>query len=400
MTLPAPQQRAPHQYRLVETAKDLQKVISAVLEVEQYAIDTEFHREHTYYPSLALIQMAYGDQLVLIDPLKVDVSPLSQVFETDVLAVVHACSQDLEVLKYATGSIPLRVFDTQVAAAFLGYKTPSLAALHHEFLGVTLPKASQLTNWLNRPLKEAQIKYAASDVELLLDIAGVISSQLRALGRLGWAECECELIRSRGYNQRDPQTAWLRIKQARNLKNAALARTQALAQWREQSAQNADVPVRHILPDLAVISLSQQPPSDARNVTKARGLERRGVSMAYAQEIVEVLRGAGELPRPYDHPKTHINSKIHRPAVALISAWMNQFAKDIRIDTAMIGSRSDIEDFVRDPKVGRLSKGWRYDLVSQPILQLLEGDAALAFDGEGRIVVERRSFQPLLSDIV
>ena len=130
-------------YRIVDTDEQLDEVVDQLLDTDRYAIDTEFHRERTYYPQLALIQIAWPGDLVLIDPIAVDPEPLAEVFRsTDVEAVLHACSQDLEVLELVAGAAPSRIFDTQIAAAFVGMRTPSLASLHDQLLGLKLPKAS------------------------------------------------------------------------------------------------------------------------------------------------------------------------------------------------------------------------------------------------------------------
>ena len=118
-------------YRIIDRQDDLDPVVDALLGQPRYALDTEFHRERTYWPKVALVQIAWPGDLVLIDPLSVDLSPLRAVMESDALAVLHAASQDLEVLELATGAVPQRLFDTQIAAGFVGMSTPSLASTTH-----------------------------------------------------------------------------------------------------------------------------------------------------------------------------------------------------------------------------------------------------------------------------
>jgi len=178
---------APH--RFVDTEAELAWVVEQLLVQPRYALDTEFHRERTYWPKVALVQIAWPGELVLIDPLAVDLAPLRALMDSDALAVLHAASQDLEVLELATGAVPRRLFDTQIAAGFLGMSTPSLASLHERELGVQLPKGNRLTDWLERPLKPAQKEYAAADVERLLDEAPTLrcrylGSQAKLSGEL------------------------------------------------------------------------------------------------------------------------------------------------------------------------------------------------------------------------
>ncbi len=384
-------------YRIVDSERDLDDVVDQLLDTDRYAIDTEFHRERTYYPQLALIQIAWPGDLVLIDPIAVDPEPLAEVFRSEVEAVLHACSQDLEVLELATGAAPAYIFDTQIAAAFVGMRTPSLASLHDQLLGLKLPKANRLTDWLRRPLDEAQQSYAASDVDNLLEIQDLLIEQLEANGRLGWAEDECELARMKGLSIREPQDAWLRIKEARSLGARARTAAQALAAWRERSAQDRNIPVRHVLPDLAIVALAQKAPSTVADVSRTRGLERRSVSKRDAAEIVEVIAASKDLEPPEAQARKSSGGPDLRPAVTLIAAWMSQYADDMNLDPAMLGSRGDIEDFVRSGE-SRLAHGWRHDLAGSPIRSLLAGDAAVAFDGDGRVIVEKRSHEPIESD--
>lgn len=386
------------EHDLIVDDEALADVIQDLLGQERFAIDTEFHRERTYFPQLALIQIAWPDNLVLIDPLAVDVAPLAQVLSGSGTAVLHAASQDLEVLELATGAAPARMFDTQIAAAFIGMRTPSLASLHDHFLGLKLPKANRLTDWLARPLEQEQLTYAASDVANLLEIQDRLLSELDSLDRLAWAENECELVRQRGVSIRDPEVAWLRIKEARSLGQRARTAAREIAKWRELKAQERDIPVRHVLPDLGVVALAQKPPSRPEDVSKTRGLERRSVSKRDAAELVEVIKASVDMPPPESRPRRNSGGPDLRPAVTLIAAWMAQFADDVRLDPAMLGSRADIEEFVRGGD-SRLRHGWRNDLVGKPMTALLAGDAAVAFDGDGRVVVERRSYEPVDGDL-
>lgn len=379
-------------YRVVDSPDALDEVVDSLLSADRYAIDTEFHRERTYYPQLALVQIAWDDDLVLIDPLAVDPTPLADLFTSDVEAVLHACSQDLEVLEQATGAAPARIFDTQIAAAFVGMRTPSLASLHDQLLGVKLAKANRLTDWLRRPLDDAQLAYAASDVERLLEIQDILCDRLEDNGRIAWADDECELVRVKGLTVRNPEDAWRRIKEARSLGARARTAARELAAWRERTAQERNIPVRHVLPDLGVVALAQKAPTNPADVGKTRGLERRGVSKRDAAEIVEVIAAAKDMEPPKAQPRRSSGGPDLRPAVTLIAAWMSQYADDLNLDPAMLGSRSDIEEFVRSGE-SRLAHGWRHDLAGAAIRALLAGEAAVAFDGDGRVVVEKRSHE-------
>ncbi len=160
-----------HPHRWVDQQDDFEAVIDALLLEERYAIDTEFHRERTYFPTLALVQLGWGDdELVLVDPKAVDITALARLFDSDVEAVFHAAQQDLDVLTHAVGVVPKEFFDTQIAGGFVGYGTPSLVSLLSGEVGVSPPKGDRLTDWLRRPLTDAQRDYAAADVAYLLEV--------------------------------------------------------------------------------------------------------------------------------------------------------------------------------------------------------------------------------------
>lgn len=171
---------------VIESTEEFQAFVDRT-RGKDYAIDTEFHRERSYFPRVALIQINNGSEIALIDPLAVDPEPLADLLLSDGVAVVHAASQDLEVFQHWAGVVPREIFDTQLAAGFTGMSTPSLAALHDRVLHISLPKTSRLTDWLARPLSAEQLDYAASDVLHLLELRDRLVEELTARGRLQWA---------------------------------------------------------------------------------------------------------------------------------------------------------------------------------------------------------------------
>ncbi len=188
-------------HRWIDRQADFDDLVQTLLEAPRYALDTEFHRERTYFPKLALVQVAWrtpdGQELALIDPLAVDVTPFGKLFSSDALCVIHAAQQDLDVLTHAVGSVPARMFDTQLAAGFVGYGTPSLVSLLQGEIGISPPKGDRLTDWLRRPLSDSQRQYAAVDVEYLLEVHERLVAQLAEVGRIAWAEDACEELRTR-----------------------------------------------------------------------------------------------------------------------------------------------------------------------------------------------------------
>jgi ribonuclease D len=368
----------------------LKQLIPEILDQPLYAVDTEFHRERTYYPKVALVQINWGAGMVLIDPLVVSLAPLAEVLDGPGTAVMHASSQDLEVMTRACDTLPTTLFDTQVAAGFTGLRSPSLAALHDKLMGIRLPKGDRLTDWLRRPLIDAQLEYAASDVRYLLDIHRLLETDLAARGRLQWAEDECAEALARGQVQRDPETAWLRIKETRHLGKRSRGVAQAVAEWREQRAREVDQPPRFILPDLGVVGVAQRPPKSVDDLRKLRGVDDRHVRGALGEELLKIVSVGLERDVEMPHrPSNRVLMEHLRPAVTMVSAWLTQHAQDIEIDPALLGTRADIEAVLRGDEDARLSTGWRAEHVGVPIQRLVKGEAALAFD-DGRLLLEDR----------
>ncbi len=377
------------EYRWIDRQVDFDDVVSILIGQSRYALDTEFHRERTYYPKLALVQVAWrtadGQQVALIDPLAVDVAPFDRLFASESLCVIHAAQQDLDVLTHAVGSVPTRMFDTQLAAGFLGYGTPSLVSLLQGEIGVTPAKGDRLTDWLRRPLTDSQCQYAAVDVEYLLEVHERLVAQLADVDRLGWADDACEELRTRPTSGSAPDDAWLQLKDARSLRPSARAVAQSVAGWRERRAMRTDIPVRQVLPDLAILGIAQRAPSTAKELAQARGVDERHSRGGLAEEILEAVKAAKGVPAPAPPPSADDLDRSMRPAVTLVSAWVAQLARDERLDPALFATRSDIVSFLRGDDDARLATGWRNVLVGDGIRRLVAGEAGLTFDGQGRL---------------
>lgn len=360
-----------------------ESIVDELCAEPRYAIDTEFHRERTYYPKLALVQIGWGGRIVLIDPLAVDVRSLRRLFASPSIAVFHAAQQDLDVLTHVCGAVPEFMFDTQIAAGFIGYSTPSLASLLQGELNVNASKGDRLTDWLRRPLTAEQQQYAANDVAHLLELHDRLIASLVGRGRLEWAAEACEELRTRPAGAIDPEQAWLRLKDVRVLKAKARGVAQAVAAWRERRAAQADVPPRQILPDLAVLGISQKHPTTVAELSHARGVDERHSRGALGNEIVAAVKDG--LGRDVSLPASDGDDldRALRPAVTLVSAWVGEVARTEKIDATLLATRNDLVSLLRGDPAARLANGWRHELLGDGIRRLVEGRAALTFDGRG-----------------
>lgn len=389
------------QPQIITTAEELAWLVEQLGAVPEYGLDTEFHRERTYWPRLALVQVAWrkapGEPptVTLVDPLAVDPGPLGSVLAGPGAMVAHAATQDLEVLLQACHVLPSALFDTQVAAGFLGYGSASLASVAERFLGVRLAKGDRLTDWSRRPLSQSQKSYAAADVAHLLALADAISGQLLTRGRLGWAEEECAALLSRPISPSDPLEAWWKLRDNRHLQGVSRAIAEEVAAWRERKARLLDVQPRMVLPDLALLSIAHSPPSTVTALRETRGIDARHLKGDAEEEIMAaVARGRALPPGELRLAQGEQMNKELRPAVSLASAWVAQLSRDEQVDAALLATRTDVVEFLSGKPGARLGEGWRAALVGVPLSQLANGEASLALDGHGKLLLEERYRSP------
>jgi ribonuclease D len=382
---------APSDYELIEDDASFAVLLDRLEGQERYAIDTEFHRERTYFPHVALVQIADAHGVALVDALTVDLAPFARILDGPALAVMHAARQDMEVLERSCGTVPSRLVDTQLAAGFIGYTSPSLANLLERELRIRAPKADRLTDWLKRPLRPAQLDYAAADVAHLLQLHDVLWERVAEKGRTGWVLDACEELRTETRGPRDPDEAWRRIKELRHLRGSTLAVAQAVAGWREHRAIETDQTPRFVLSDLAVVSVATAAPTSVEELRSLRGVDGRSVKGGMGEDLLAVIAGArGSQPhRAPSQTVPELPGEL-RPAVPLVSAWVSQRARDLELETSLLATRADLEDLLRGVPGARLTQGWRAELVGEPIRRLVEGEATLAFDRSQGLVLEDR----------
>lgn len=355
--------------------------------VDRYALDTEFHRERTYFPQLALVQLRIDDQTAIIDPLSCDVGILADLLGSDAMCVLHAGSQDLEILVRACGTTPRRVYDTQIAAGFLGSSQISLSALVYEVRRISLPKSDRLTDWLQRPLSRNQLEYAASDVEYLFDIHDHQREALSQLGRSDWAEEAFAALIRRSTVEVDLDNAWLKVKDVRSLRGEARGVARALARWREERAMRLDIPVRRVLSDMALVSIAQSKPLKTSQLHACRGVDARQIGGNVASEIVQVVeRGLGEVVVTPEVRRAEVDSR-DRAAIPLILAWVAERARISNLDPAFLATRQDVDDYLVGAAHCRLREGWRADLLLGDLDALRTGRKGLSVDGSGRLTL-------------
>lgn len=263
------------------------------------AIDTEFVRTNTFYPKIGLLQIADHSKCYLVDPLSIqDWSCFTNLLANPGCTfVIHSCGEDLNLLNTTLGQIPLRIFDTQIAAAFLGLGySISYQALVAKLFSIDLPKDETRSDWLNRPLSETQLLYAANDACYLLKIQKVLYQQLIAENKLNWLESECAFLldsSKEAENITNWYSAYASISNAWKLDKQGLQYLQALSYWREDTARKRDKPRYWIAKDVDLFSIAQQMADDSEcTLNKVNSLELSDKRLLgkYADQIYKVLK--------------------------------------------------------------------------------------------------------------
>lgn len=380
-------------HRYIEHSRTLDQAVEMMLNCEVIALDTEFHRERSYFAKLALIQIAAGDEIFLIDPLRVDVTPLGEVFQSDTEVVFHAAGQDLEILARKVGSVPQRFFDTQIAAGFLGYSSPALSALIEQFLGISLDKSDRLSDWLSRPLEASQLTYAAQDVLYLVELRDTLVLEIEKLGRITWLEEELGEYISQDFSPgSDKSRAWSKVREIRGLKGITKQVAMALAIWREERAIEQDVPARFVLADIALATIAQNLPVKTADLRGIRGVDSRNLTNGVDQQIISVIRQALDNPLPIE-AEIPVSDVVDVPTgtSTLITTWLASHAKNLKIDSNLLGVRSDINELFSSSGTSRLTRGWRKEAVGDYLNQIVAGDLALALTPSGEIAMVENS---------
>jgi ribonuclease D len=357
------------------------------------ALDTEFVWERTYSPVPCLLQLATANRLAVLDPLEdVDVGPIAQlVGDPAVQLVMHAPAGDLLLFATRYGVRATSVFDTQLAAGFVGHGiSMAYDRLVERVAGVTLTHNETFSDWSRRPLTDAQIQYAADDVRYLFAVADALLAKLDEMGRRSWAEDEI----TRRYGpaatiEPDPQRAYLKVARRGRLSGRQLASLRAVAAWREEEARTRDLPPGWVLKDPSVVEVARRSPQDAAALGRLRGLGN--LSAAAGQRLLEALAGAAdaEAPRAARELPPGLARRV-AAASALGAVLVRARCDGADIAPELVATRAELESFVEAMANGQeehaLLSGWRRELVGAELRELVQGNVALALEPQSPYV--------------
>ncbi|MGY8809595.1 MAG: ribonuclease D [Pseudomonadales bacterium] len=289
---------------MIDRNADLASWCAHWLTLPYVAVDTEFVRTETFYPIAGLIQIGDGKRAYLIDPLEItDWAPLVELLQApNVVKVLHACSEDLEVFSRLCGAYPLPLFDTQLAAAFLGMDfSMGYSRLVSAQLNIDLPKEETRSDWLQRPLSDAQIEYAARDAQHLAELYELLAPRIAEAGVEEWLFADtAEQVAGSG-QVIDPELAYQQVKQAWRLNPAQLAILQRLAFWRETESRERDQARNRLVRERALCPLAQQQPDNLQALSRIEDMHPRTVRHD-GETLLQLIR-EGQAADPQDYPE-------------------------------------------------------------------------------------------------
>lgn len=374
-------QQKTNKMRYIDTPQALTELCQDLQPAEVIAVDTEFIREKTYYAKLCLIQIASDSVIACVDPLALNNLDelLAILYSPDKLKLFHAAWQDLEIFFDQWERIPTPVFDTQIAAALLGFSDQiGYANLAEQLVGIQLDKTASRTDWAQRPLSPQQLAYAADDVIYLLQLYPIIQQRLTKLGRHSWLEEDFTALADPASYAKSADLAWQRVSGHGRLKPRQLAALQRLAAWREQQARQRNKPRKWILSDDLLLLLARHLPSDYASLAKVRGLPERLLNQS-GEELIASINDALALADnalPTVSQKERLTPEQECLADTLM-AYLRLLAQENQISPASLSTRKEIEKMVRGKRDIPLLHGWRGHLAGEPLLNLMDGKVAL-----------------------
>jgi ribonuclease D len=383
-----------------------QELAELAREHGKLAIDTEFVSERRYQALLCLVQIAVPDpsqadgvRTDVLDPLDADApfdpAPLATVLgDPAVEILVHAGRQDVAILRRSWDADFANVFDTQVAAGFLGMgNQEGYESLARRVLGVELRGGEGFTRWDKRPLTERQLAYAADDARCLLALGDAIARELEAAGRLEWAREECRVV-EQSSDVRSPRQAYDRLPNTRQLDGARRATAWGLCEWRDAAARELDRPPSYLLPDQVLVQLARRRPKDKHALEQIRGLPQQTLHRR-GREVLDVIAAAADAEPPPRPPAGPQRDPVDQPVVSLAQALLRHRAREAGVATELIATQSELTSLVAAVRAGedgdgiRALGGWRRELVGEELCALVQGRLALSVGPEGSLFVEQ-----------
>ena len=379
---------------LIKTNKELKEACKKLNKAKFITIDTEFIREKTYWSQLCLIQVCSGESEFIIDPLEedIDLKPFIKLLnKKSILKVFHSGRQDIEIFFKISGKIPSPIFDTQIAAMVCGFgDSVGYEKLVDKLLRKKIDKSSRFSNWAKRPLTNKQLNYAIGDVTHLFEIYPILNDALKEKKRIRWLDEELKILTSENTYNTDPELAYKRLKiRGYDLKTRGV--TFQLAKWREERAQNNNLPRGRVIRDDIIYELSSMKPKSINEIMGLRSfsnglrLKENVINEIQEQILIGLSLKEENLPKlPEKRKLPHgTNSRV-----SLLKILLNSISEENEVAQKLIASTQDLEDLIADDSADiKTLKGWRYDLFGKKALDFKNGKVAITME-ENNVILK------------
>lgn len=370
----------------IATDPELARLCARWREQAAIAIDTEFMRSETFYPIAGLIQVGDGKGCYLIDPLAItDFEPLRELLlDQAVTKVLHSCSEDLEVFQRLLNVVPAPLFDTQIAAAFAGYGfSLGYAGLVKAVLAIEIAKEETRSDWLQRPLSVAQLKYAALDVAHMLIVYGKLLQALKASERLQWVKDDCADLVTNARKPEDFTTAFHKVGFAWKLRAQELAILQNLCIWRETEARARNVPRNRLVKEPALWELARKQPQDIATLQRIEDMPSRTLR-DYGETLLEIISSSAASDSNLWPERLHPPlAQSEGPQLKRLKKYVRETAERMDLPAEVLIRKKEYEALIRSGMEGggytlpaRL-RGWRYPVIGEQLLCLVQEPPAL-----------------------
>ena len=374
---------------VVDTPESLAATCERIARASRIGLDTEFHTEKSYTPHLMVVQLLFDDGVAIVDPLALrDLRPLVAALSR-ARVVGHALSSDLRILADAFDALPGDAYDTQVAAAFVGYGLSiSLLDLVRELCGVTLRKSQTVSDWSTRPFTPKQVEYLVDDVRYLFDLEDRLDERLRARGRETWAAEEMPALVQLSSYRNDPRRLYLRVSGNARMNRRELGILNELAALRDRYARERNIPLKYVLPDDVMIGLVQLRPKSVDELSQLRRLDN-GTRRTLGERIVDAIRRGEAVPENELPPRAPKPLGAQRDAlVSTMAVLVSAIAAENDLPTTLLLPRAALERIAREApqspdELGEVVNltSWRRQLVVEPLWSLLSGESVLRVRG-------------------
>ncbi|PJK05048.1 ribonuclease D [Lysobacteraceae bacterium NML95-0200] len=354
----------------INTPEQLQQYLTP--KPARVGLDTEFVRERTWWPVLALVQIAIGDEVLLVDMLapgmKAALAALLR--DEDILKIMHSPSEDLVALGHDCNALPTPMFDTQAAAALcgegagLGYQK-----LVQQLLDITLAKGEQRSDWLRRPLSAAQLEYAADDVRHLFALHDILDARLEALGRSHWLQEDSQRCLENAADERPERWPHRGIRPAQDFPAQAQTRLLRLMRWREATARERDLPKNWVIDQPLALRLAERPPAsfnDLQEILEKIPKSPRKLARELWQALTTPLADEADMP-PVKHDQDIDKKRLRQLQQAVL-----EVAQAHHLPEGLLASRRHLEALMESwPQWPAALHGWRQELLQTQLPSIL-----------------------------